>query len=269
MKKIIFIILILYPCTILFSQESPKDNEEKFHLSDAFKYISPQKKGPEEKKNFFNIFTGYDQKNGNTESKTLNYHTSYRYNNNITEFKIFLGGSYGKTSDVTSENQGTAGLNLDYYILKRLELFTFTFSEYNRITNLDHRNSSGLGAKFVFFHNPWLRFDISGAPLYQYEDMADDITKEWRLSFRGRILIIPEGKKFSMGYTGFYIPLVDDFDIYRVRQNIFMDLRIVELVFLRISYNYEFNTYREKNFVENPDLKKTDHALNVQLGLKV
>ncbi len=273
MKKTLTICLVILNMSAVFAQKNGKTEDElsekNFSIIDIFSYNAPKIKKPGEKRNSFDVFSGYNRKTGNTDSENFNYSASYSFDDNITEFQISYSGSYGKSSGETIENQGSLGLNLDHYILYRLEIFSFTFSEYNRITDLDHRNSSGIGLKFVFFKNRYLQLDLSGAPLYQYEKISNEAEKEWRLSGRGRLKIMPGNRSFSLSYRVFYIPLIEDMDIYRVKQNASLDLKIFEYLTLRIFYEYEYNTYNDEILKENPDLKKTDHSINIQFGVKI
>jgi len=267
MKKTAFIILLFLLSTSLYAETTPEVKDE-FSFIDLFVYKQPVKKGDDKKKFSLNIAGGYTETTGNTESTATTYSGSIKYDNDITEFKISGFGSYGKVDEVVTENKGSGTINFDHYIFWRIEIFLYTMSDYNKITMLEHRNGSGCGIKFSFLRNEYLRFDISGAPIYQYEKYEEeDPEKTWRWSLRGRFEIFPFSDDFYIKYAVFYIPEIGEHENYRTTHEVTLYKKLVGALGIKAGYRREYNTYDKEAFIENPDLKKTDSTTYIQASL--
>lgn len=271
MKKIFIAMLLLFIFqVVLFAQDGTGSDNVGFSIFDIFKYEHPVKKGEDEKKWSFNAGAGYMKKAGSTDTMDLNYSAGLKYDDNITNFRVNLLGFYGETKGVKDENRWTATGNFDHFLVYRLEFFSFTISDYNEITGLQHRNESGAGAKFIFIRNKYLLVDLSGAPVYHYEKFKDiESTEEWRWSIRGRGEIAPFDDNITLRYYAYYIPVFGDSDNYRLIQDVYLYIKIASAVGIKAGYRRDFNTYTPELLEANPLLKKTDETTYVQLSISI
>ncbi len=266
-------ILMFAVCFLLSSAaaaETIKENEEKFRFTDLFKYNEPVKKSDEEKKWFFTLAGGYTVKNGNTDSTNTTYSGSIKYDDYRTVLKLTYSGSYGKLNNLVNDNRGTATGNFDYFIFWRIEFFSYTMSDFNKITLLKHRNGTGAGVKIFFIRNNYFLVELSGAPILQYEKYEEnDALKDWRWSVRGRAELFPFDEDYSIRYFIYYIPVIGDHNKYRTIQDLFFFKKINGSLGVRSGYRREFNTYDKKAFEDNPLLKKTDSTTYIQATLSL
>jgi hypothetical protein len=264
----------IFTISLLFSSSSAaetiKDNDGKFRFSDLLRYNEPVKKSDNEKKWFLNLTGGYTEKNGNTDSTNTTYSGSVQYDNYHTELKLNYSGSYGKFNGLVNENRGTTTGNFDYFIFWRIKFFSYSMSDFNKITLLEHRNGTGAGLKFYFIRNNYLLIDLSGAPILQYEKYEEKTAeKDWRWSIRWRAELFPFQDDFSVKYSIYYIPAISTNDNYRTIQDFYFFKKIAGPLGLRAGYRREFNTYDKKAFEENPFLKKTDSTTYIQATLSL
>jgi len=248
--------------------ETSESEVKIFKFSDIFSYVEPVKKGDDEKKIFLNLSGGYTTKSGNTDSTNTTYSSFIKYDDDHTVLKLNFSGSYGKLNDIVNDNRGTATANFDYFLFWRIEFFSYTMSDYNKITLLKHRNGSGAGAKFYFIRNNYLLIDLSGAPIRQYEKYEEHpAEKEWRWSVRGRIELLPFNDDYSIRYYIYYIPAMNDKSNYRTIQDLYLYAKIAGAFGVKAGHRREFNTYDKKAFEENPKLKRTDSITYIQASL--
>ncbi len=263
------VFFVFSTCVFLHAQELA-ENTKTFQFSDLFAYENPVTKGDNEKKWTFNATGGNTGKSGNTDTVTTTFGGALKFDNNITEFRIGYTGSYGKLKGVVNDNKGTGVVNFDHYLFWRLEFFSYTMSDYNRITHLAHRNGSGAGGKFFFIRNRYMKADISGAPIFQYEDFEDQQPdKQWRWSVRGRVQVFPIADRLSIKYYVFYIPVIGDREEYRTIQEFTVELGVTDKLLVKTGYYREFNTYNERAYQKNPLLKKTDSTVYMQAGVNL
>jgi hypothetical protein len=275
-KKLITIIIILFAAgQSAFSAEETsssdaagsayEENTEKgFSVSDLFSIDDEVLKGDDEKKWFFSATGMYIRKTGNTDSLDSSYSSSLKFDNNVVEVELTGSGSYGETAGERDENKGNALFNFDYYLLSFLEVFTFSMSEYDRVTTLYHRNNTGAGLKLVFFRNEYWKVDLSGAPVYQYEKYIEkDPEKEWRWSLRGRVQILPKSEKFRLVYMYFYVPKVDEYETYRQIHHVYGQINYRKYLAFKAGYK---RTYNSEILDDN---LKVDTEYYVQAGISL
>jgi len=226
-----------------------------------FSFEPGTKKGPDEKKWFFDLAGMYNRKKGNTDTLNENISTELQYDNNVTAFELGFRGFYGESSGVRNEKNGRGVIKLDHYIFPRIELFIFSQSEYNKPALLTYRNTSGGGAKFVFFKNYFWKVDLSGAPVYQYEDYENrNYTNELRWSIRFRINTTPlEWLKLNL--TAFYIPEWNNPENYRTDFISSMTVYVAKHVSIKAGYIHGYNTDAL------PGTRKTDQTIYTQAGI--
>jgi len=270
---IITAILLLLPC-MLFSQntttqekpgtEKPVIKEPEIREPGILSFVPGEKKGPDEKKWFFDLTGMYNRKKGNTDTLNENISTELIYDNNVTAFELGFSGFYGESSGIRNEKKGRGVIKLDHYIFPRIELFIFSQSEYNKPALLTYRNNSGGGAKFVFFKNYFWKVDLSGAPVYQYEDYEDyedrNQTHELRWSIRFRIKMTPL-EWLKLNVTAFYIPEWNNYENYRTDFISSMTVYVAKHVSIKAGYIHGYNTDAL------PGTKKTDQTIYTQAGI--
>lgn len=266
--SIILAAVISFTALPLHPEENEAAEEKSFSFFDIFAYEHPVKKGDDEKKWKLNLGAGYREKQGNTETMNLNYSASLNFDNNITTFKVSILGFYGEYNGEMNENRWNAQGNFDHYLVSRLEFFSFTMSDYNEIIGLEHRSDSGAGLKLIFIRNRFLLVDVSGAPVYQYEKFRErDRDDELRWSVRWRGTIFPFRDDFTLRYYGYYIPMHEDVDNYRLIHDVYLHVKIADPLGIRAGYRREFNTYTPELLASKPDLKKTDETTYIQVTL--
>ncbi len=268
-KKLLIIALPLF-FYVPLQAGTAKDGVDQFRFTDIFRFDAPVEKNEDDKKWYLNFSGGYTEKKGNTDSTNTSYGCFIKYDNNLTELKLNYSGSYGKYKNKVNENRGTATLNFDHFLFWRIEFFSYTMSDYNKITLLKHRNGTGAGAKISLIRNDYLLIDLSGAPILQYEKYEEQpADKEWRWSIRGRAGIFPFNDDFSIRYYAYYIPAVKNKKNYRIIQDFYLYKKIAGSLGIKAGYHREFNTYDKKSFEENPLLKKTDSTTYIQATLTI
>ncbi len=230
--------------------------------------ISPELKNPAEKKWKLDLGGWYERKWGNTEAEKINGSFGYVYDSGISSFNMSGRGFFEKTGDEETVNNASGEIKLDHYILKRVELFIFTFSEYDAIADLAYRNNSGGGVKFVFLRNRFLKLDLSGAPVYQYEKY-ENVSRDhdFRASFRYRLRWNPfESLKFD--WVVFYVPKADDFSVYRTSSDSSVKFDLKGLPFSRES-TIGFRTGYVVKYNSSPaeDTEKMDRTVYAEVSL--
>jgi hypothetical protein len=264
-KFLILVIFFSLTSSNLFPQSDvdEKTEEEPSSVWSFFSVIPAVKKSPDQKKWFFTLGGWYTKNIGNTDNMNTNMEASITHNNNISEFLISYMGFYGEAGGTINERKGSGILKFDHYVVPRIEIFFFTLSEYNTPARLRHRNNSGAGLKFIFVKNQLMKLDLSGAPVYQYEEyIGEDSTTDPRWSIRGRIKITPV-KKLVFSYTYFYIPEIDDGRTYRLDLDTYVSMEVGKYLFLKMGY---LNKYNKKALLGT---KKTDETYYAQLSVKV
>lgn len=263
------------------SENTPKTNEpeqeKKSLASRIFAFDPPVKKGPNDKKWLYSLSGGLMQKMGNTVTFTANGHTSFIYDNGLTEFSLSYEMYYGEVDKKINEHNGSGVIMLDHYVHPRVELFLFSLGEYNAITDLQFRNYSGMGAKFVIVKNSLWATDISLAPIYQYEKYAHlKETHEARASLRYRIKLTPVAQ-FKLHFTTFYIPAFDSIENYRFTIDTFAEVPIKEFsitdqlttektksgLYFQVGYKRDFNNKVPEG------TNKEDQKIYLNIALKI
>jgi len=183
-KAIIALCIAAVSATVYAEEASPSADNGKtkpFSAMDFFSLNKETEKNKDEQRWFFNASGMYIRKTRNTDSVDSSYSSSLKYDNNIIESGVSYAGFYGKASGICDENKGNGFFNFDYYVFSPLEIFTYVQAEYDRMIELRCRYNAGVGLKFVFFRNDYWKADLSGAPVYQYENYGDlSADKEWR-----------------------------------------------------------------------------------------
>jgi hypothetical protein len=228
-----------------------------------FSYIHPAQKQGDDKVWFLTLGGMYERKLGNTDTLRSNFTGELKFDDEISSVILTFQGFYGTAHDVKTEDRGSAVVRVDHYILPRIEMFAYSWSEYNLMADLMHRNNTGAGMKLVFFRNYFWKMDLSGAPVYQYEKyrIRED-TRDWRWSVRYRVLATPVNHTV-LSFICFYIPKIVDAADHRVVLDTKLTITITPELALGAGYirNYNSNPY--------PGTKGLDTNLYSQVALKI
>jgi len=272
MKSLITKIILILPFLPVFSSpafaDTSKNEANPFKLTDLIHYEKPEQKGADDKKWFLNLSGGYFRREGNTESFNYSYSGFIKYDDDHIVIKLNCSNYYGELAGFIYENRGTATINFDYFLFWRIEFFSYSMSDYDKITKLEHRNGTGAGLKFYLIRNNYLLTDLSGAPIYQYEKYEfKEADEDLKWSIRGRIELFPFDNDFSVRYYAYYIPSIKNRSNYRTIQDVSIYKKIASPLGIRAGYRRDFNTYDKESFEENPLLKKIDSTIYLQASL--
>ncbi len=228
-----------------------------------FSYIAPRLKEADKKRWFYTLSGWYERKTGNTNTLRANGQTELLFSDTIAEFLISGRAFYGENRHEMNEDKRDGIIKYDRYLLPRLEFFTFSQSEYNKPARLAYRNNSGMGLKLVFVNNFFWKIDLSGAPLYQYEDFEDkDRTQQMRWSVRYRIHVTPV-ENVVYDFVCFYIPRVDDPEAYRFNLETVLKIKMATNLSFNAGYIYQYN----RNAF--PGTQRVDDTFYTQLSLNL
>ncbi len=277
-QKKVFALILLILCWLVSAaaEESAGERppgvavpEGQGFLSTVLSLEKLKEKTPEEKRWFFTLGAWYEKKLGNTDMMRVNGSALVEFNNGVSEFIISWLQFYSEKNGDRFEENGTGIIKFDHYLISMLEIFLFSQLDYNIITGLRLRSTSGAGLKFVFFRNRYWTTDVSAAPVFEYERYTPDPTyRRFRASFRYRLKIrIME--RLSLNGTVFYVPLLDNFRKYRFNIDAEAVLNVTAHadreggVMLKGGYRRQYSTF------VLPKKKKLDEFYYAQVQLKL
>lgn len=238
--------------------------KKEFQWTDIFETVALKKKKETEK--FWSFLLGFrlrfhetmteNQNNYQTWIKTLVYggQATVGFDDNFFSFIFDNTVSYGKTKQtdsaglekkIVSENKGKSSLNIDFYLLDWLKIFGFTTHEYNHVLQLTYRQNSGAGLKFVFFRNPYLVFDTSFAPIYQYEYYQPQNKPEIRettIRISNRVRLNFKLKGIVLENQLYYIAFYKEWEKYRIEIENIVKLPVYQWVSFSLRHTYVYNT---------------------------
>ncbi|TAL36264.1 MAG: DUF481 domain-containing protein [Spirochaetes bacterium] len=205
-------------------------------------YVHPVKKEGEEKVWFLTLGGLYERKQGNTDTLRSNLLAEIKYDDELSSVIASYQGFYGTAHDKKNEDRGSGILRADRFAFSRVELFAFTWSEYNLPADLTHRNNSGAGLKFVLFRNYFWKMDLSGAPVYQFEKYRTrEDTRTWRWSCRYRVLATPV-KYTTLSFMFFYIPRIDQVSDHRTLVDAKLSVSVTRDISCALGYIRSYNS---------------------------
>jgi hypothetical protein len=226
-----------------------------------------KEKGPDEKRWFFTLGAWYEIKLGNTDTTRANGSALLEYKNGIEELILSWQQFYGEYVGKRNEERGSGIAKYDHYLVSLLEYFVFSQWDYNIITGLRIRGSSGTGLKLVFFRNRYWTTDFSAAPVYEYErHTAKSPRHDFRASFRYRVKIHVFGL-LHLNCSVFYVPQIRDFGEYRFNIDADATLNVTRNadtaggLLLKGGYKRLYDTYAL------PGKKKLDQFIYAQVQL--
>ena len=218
MKRIFFIVLLLI-ATNLFSQSTFE-----------FGFSGSVKKGNSEESPY-KAFCSYERI----------YATS----------ELFLKGLNGEDSN--GLNYGELTVSFDYNFYKNWELwnknfsiFSFGSATYNDAQILIYRKNAGLGGKYTFLedrndidlgHDYSISLGVLG-DFFHYENEKEKAIT--RLSLRPKVY--QQFYSILIKTQIFYQPKVENFKDYRVISEIKIDYKILEILFYKFEWIYEYNS---------------------------
>ena len=258
---------------LLFFSLSAKIRGEN-NISEALRTIPLVKKGVNEKVWYGNIGGFLRISTGNVKEVKSNGNVYGQYNDGILDLKVtfdfVLNNVYipelGK--NYISEDKKITKVTADYFVLNRLELFSFATNEYDRRKNHLYRNDCAVGAKFVVFRNMYWLLDFSYAPTFQHEKYSNEDNRyEARHSLRAKTEVYFFDKRIKTNCIFFYIPIID-FREYRISLSTY-----IEIVLSKLSITQESSlTFKfEYKFEQNPycpvGVKKLDNLYVMSLQL--
>ncbi len=260
----IAIVMLVFLASAARAEDSTGGAADKTPTRESiFSYVHPAQKKGDEKVWYLTLGGMYERKLGNTDTLRSNAAVELKFDDEISSMILTYQGFYGTANGVKNEDRGSAVARVDHYIQPRIEIFTYSWSEYNLMADLTHRNNTGAGVKLAILRNYFWRMDLSGAPVYQYEKYRTrEDTRDWRWSIRYRALATPV-KYTLLSFICFYIPKMNETRDHRVVIDSKLTVNITPELALSAGYirNYNSNPY--------PGTKGLDTNLYSQAALKL
>ena len=214
-----------------------------------------------------NVTFGANLQTGNTEKSGIFATASFASEDSIKEFSANLRYAFGANNGVVNQREYLAGGQCDYHPLARLSPFVrFEFYN-NHFRKIAQRYSGLAGLKYRYFvYKNSSDYSISAALLFNFEKYTSDTelpdTEKMRLSIR------PKFKQALMENIHlvaeiYYKPNLADFADYMIYSITTLNFRVNRYIFLRGSYEYEYNSRPATAVV-----KKTDTLLLGSFGVE-
>jgi hypothetical protein len=268
MKSIIILSLLFILSSIVYGDDNNTIYPE------IIKTNSVVEKRPNEKVWFVNIGGFFRIGSGNVKEIKSNGNAYVQYNNNIFDFKVNFDFIYNNvyipelSENYVSEDKRITKITADYYILSRLELFSFATNEYDRRKDHLYRNDFAVGAKFVAFRNMYWLLDFSYAPTFQNEKYSNEShTYEARHSLRARTELYFFEKRIKSSCIFYYVPLYN-FTEYRIVLSAYIEIILARLKVTEDSnFSFKFEYKREQNPYSPEGVKNIDNLYIMSLQL--
>ncbi len=213
-----------------------------------------------------NVTFGANSQTGNTEKSGIFATASFASVDSIKEFSANLRYAFGANNEVVNQREYLVGGQCDYHPLSRLSPFVrFEFYN-NEFRKIAQRYSGLLGLKYRYFvYKRTSDYSISAALLYNFEKYTSDT--DLPHAEKMRISIRPKFKQTLMENIHllaevYYKPNLADFTDYMVYSIATLNFRVNRHIFLRTSYEYEYNSRPATATV-----KKTDTLLLGSFGV--
>ncbi len=258
MKQLFFFILVLISSTLnaqISGSSSPKDISAKRNQRMAKSKIITR------------VTFGGNYQTGNTEKAGVMGTASIASIDSIKELSANFGYAYGENKDILNQREYKAGVQADYHPLSVFSPFIrFEFYS-NEFRQINYRYSGLIGAKYRFFiKDDFADYSISTALLYDLENYTEKANKPNKE--RLRMSIRPKFKQRLMENIYllaeiYYKPNMAEFDDYLIYAIFNLNFRVNKYVFLKASYEYEYNSMPITSSV-----KKTDTLLLGSLGVE-
>ena len=214
-----------------------------------------------------NVTIGVNSQTGNTDKSGVVATASFASVDSIKEFSANLRYAFGANNGVVNQREYLVGGQCDYHPLSRISPFV-RFEFYNNgFRKISQRYSGLLGLKYRYFvYKQTSDYSISAALLYNFEKYTSDTdlsnTEKLRISIRPKFKQILMENIHLLAEV-YYKPNLADFADYMIYSVTVLNFKVNRHVFLRASYEYEYNSHPA-----TAKVKKTDTLLLGSFGLE-
>ena len=173
------------------------------------------------------------------------------------------GGSiYNRFNGIQVLNQGTLTARYDYAVAGSWKIFVFNTNAYNEFTQLNYRETSGIGPWYDFTVGP-TKHGVSLAAAQEYENYRGGVYhRTGRISFRD-ISRFPISNAAQITTDFFYIPKADEFGNYRLFGEIALQTMIwKKYLGLKLSWTDDYNNRPQPGVKPNDTLWLTSFSFH-------
>ena len=183
-------------------------------------------------------------------------------------FELGFNGAvrYGRSAGEEVAQNMRATINFDFRPEARWTPFVFASGEKDPFRKLDLRFNGGAGAKRTFWRDGWSEVSLSGAALYDHENLelavpGDEITRTARWSWRARARReLSDRSRFEQVF--FYRPEWQHANDYLLESFSSVRLGVTESLALNLTFLYE------RDSTPAPDVEPDDWSLATGISLK-
>ena len=257
-RILFFVCIIIFPVSLLAQisgSSTPKDISAKRGSRASKAKISTR------------ITLGGNYQTGNTEKAAVSGSAYLASVDSIKEFSANAKYTYGENNKKLNQKEYMAGIQYDYHPLSRFSPFVRVEFYKNEFKKINGRYSGLLGAKYRYLvKDDVMDYSISAALVYDLENYTNNASLPDRE--RLRLSIRPKFKQQLMDNIHllaeiYYKPNLAEFDDYIVYATFNLNFRMNKYVFLRASYEYDYDSKPATATV-----KKTDTLLLASLGVE-
>jgi hypothetical protein len=160
---------------------------------------------------------GGEVNKGNVQSTAFNYDFLFgKRSQKISGYILGKGSFYqvGENPSSKIKNAGHASVRLHYHFSPKWSMVLFTRQGYNQIKTIDLHSSEAIGPAYTI-EKEKMFYDLS-LFLMHYREKYESISNrnEVRLSLRNYIKY--KFEKFDLDWDVFYMPVISEFDNYRL-----------------------------------------------------
>ena len=214
-----------------------------------------------------NVTFGANRQTGNTDKSGILTTALFTSIDSVKEISVNLRYAFGSNNGDVNQREYLVGGQFDYRPLSHLSPFIRYEFYSNGFRKIAQRHSGLLGLKYRYFvYKNTSDFSISVALLANIEQYPSDTdlsgTEKLRLSVRPRFkqtLL----ENIHVVTEIYYKPNIADFGDYMIYANATFNFKVNRYVFLRASYEHEYNSRPATAAV-----KKTDTLLMGSLGVE-
>ncbi|MFW7380744.1 MAG: DUF481 domain-containing protein [Oligoflexus sp.] len=205
----------------------------------------------------------WERKQGNIDLSVLTAKATSFYRHSDHLLLLILEREYGVQNSSALSDRAFQHLRYRYQWLERVTLETFAQHDRNQFRRLKSRTLIGAGPRFQILATENHLLHLGLAPMKEIEvfEEASTLTDEPLVSKRQEDIRL----SLSLGYhfnlaenlsfsnTGYWQPLADDLDIYRLLNDAALTIQITEILALRFSATLTHDTNPP------PGIRQTDH----------
>ena len=193
--------------------------------------------------------------NGNANIILLN--TALGFNANWMEHSLFLkeNNMFNYVGDKTILNKVNASLLYTYGFLDHFNFYLSSTHSYNQFEKLNYRLSNGIGfCAHKYFSPEFKTFLVSLGGNYENEWYQQDTRNQARGALR-LTFALPVTEYVELGSDSVYAPKIMDFSDYRLYEDAYMQFKITDNLFFKISLMDEYNS------TPQPDVQNNDFGI--------